>query len=153
MTLALDSSAMIAYLRGEPEGETVRSLLESAQQDAESALVCAHSVNLAEVFYHVLGETGDENLAEAAIVTLQNAGVVVRNDMDDEFWREVARLIHAARGLPSDPANGSKRSNLALGDAFGVCLANRLGGDFVTKDRSEIEPLNDAGLVSALFIR
>lgn len=144
---------MIAYLRGEPEGETVRSLLESAQQDGESALVCTHSVNLAEVYYHVLGETGDETLAEAAIFTLQDAGVVVRNDMDDEFWREIARLIHAARMMPLDPTNLSKRSNLALGDAFGVCLANRLGGDFVTKDRSEIEPLSDAGLVSAFFIR
>ncbi len=153
MILVLDSSAMIAYLRGEPEGETVRALLESARQDAESAAIFAHSVNLAEVFYHVLNQTQSEALAEDAIAVIRAAGVAERNDMDDEFWREIARLIHAARALPSDPANSSKRSNLALGDAFGVCLANRLSGDFVTKDRSEIEPLSDTDLVSAFFIR
>ena len=126
-----------------------------ARNRTPKALWCARTALIWPRFiiYHVLGETGDENLAEAAIVTLQNAGVVVRNDMDDEFWREIAQLIYAARQMPPDPTNLSKRSNLALGDAFGVCLANRLGGDFVTKDRSEIEPLSDAGLVSALFIR
>jgi hypothetical protein len=42
---------------------------------------------------------------------------------------------------------------LALGDSFGVTLANRLDGVFVTKDRAEIEPLHNAGLVDAQFIR
>ena len=147
---------MVAYLLAEPEGEAVRALLESAEADAESARIYAHSVNLAEVYYHVLRDNEtlipDERqaLAEESIAVLREAGVRERADMDADFWRDVARIIHAARALPTP---GGARGNLALGDAFGIALSNRLGADFVTKDRTEIEPVANAGLVSALFIR
>ena len=156
MILDLDSSAMVAYLMGEPEGQSVRAIFESASADNESVKIYAHSVNLAEVYYHVLRAnetlTPDEReaLAQGAIKVLKEAGVRERNDMDADFWRAIARTIQAARALPT-PDGG--RGNLALGDAFGVALSNRLGADFVTKDRTEIEPLADAGLVSAIFIR
>ena len=152
MIAILDSSAMLALLLGEPEGEVVRGVFQSAAGDEEDAQIYAHSVNLAEVFYFILNSR-DEATAEASIALLKAAGLQERADIDAEFWRQIARLIHQARQRPSDAAATSKRSNLALGDAFGVCLANRMGGDFVTKDRAEIGPLNDAGLVSALFIR
>ena len=156
MINVLDSSAMVAYLTGEPEGETVRALLEGAHADSENALIYAHSVNLAETFYHITLAQPDlplperETLAEAAMQILRDVGVVERSDMDAQFWRSIARIIHQARALPT---TAGTRGTLALGDAFGVCLANRLGADFVTKDRSEIEPLEQIGLVSAFFIR
>lgn len=156
MIVDLDSSAMVAYLMGEPEGEAVRAIFESANADNESMSIYAHSANLAEVYYHVLRDNETlapderEALAEGAITVLKEAGVIERDDMDADFWRDVARIISAARALPT-PSGG--RGNLALGDAFGVALSNRLGADFVTKDRTEIEPIANAGLVSAIFIR
>ncbi len=156
MIVALDSSAMVAYLMAEPEGEAVRALFESADADAETISIYAHSANLAEVYYHVLRDNETlppderEALAEDAITVLKDAGVIECDDMDADFWRDVARIIQAARALPT-PSGG--RGNLALGDAFGVALSNRLGADFVTKDRTEIEPIEGAGLVSAIFIR
>lgn len=147
MIAVLDSSAMIAWLNDEPEAEMVEAIL--AQVEEEGAEIYAHSVNLAEVFYHVCQDQ-DEDAAEEAITILKDAGAVERSDIDGVFWREMSRLIAAARQLPK--ASGG-RENLALGDAFGVALANRLGADFVTKDRTEIEPLEGAGLVSVQFIR
>lgn len=149
MTVILDSSAMIAYLAGEPEGEAVRALFGLASDESERLEIYAHAINLAEVFYHVLATQTTET-AEEAITILKEAGTVERSDIDGPFWREMSRLITTARQLPR--ASGG-HENLALGDAFGVALANRLGGDFVTKDRTEIEPLERAGLVSAQFIR
>ncbi len=146
----LDSSAMLAFLHREPEAALVEALLISANEEGEEN-VYAHAVNLIEVYYDLL-RTQTPAEAEAGIETLRLAGVTERRDLDDVFWREIATLIAAARALPPDPTTG-KRSTLALGDGFGVCLANRLGASFVTKDRSEIEPLHNAGLAGATFLR
>ncbi len=147
MIAVLDSSAMIAWLDGEPEGAHVEAIFGAF--DEGEAEVMAHATNLCEVFYHVQIDT-DEATAGAAIAMLRARGVTERADMDADFWQDMARMIATARTmiLPSGAT-----ANLALGDAFGVALANRLGGDFVTKDRTEIEPLERAGLVSAQFIR
>ncbi len=149
MNVVLDSSAMVAWLTGEPEAEAVQALFSVARDESEGLEIYAHAVNLAEVFYHVLSEQNLE-MAEESIALLKGAGTVERNDMDGILWREMSQLIFAVRRMPKAPG---ARGNLALGDAFGVALANRLGADFVTKDRTEIEPLENAGLVSAQFIR
>lgn len=149
MIAVLDSSAMVALLFGEPEGVAVEALFKSANDEGEGISLYAHSVNLCEVFYYVLARQNTE-LAEQAIAQLKEDGLVERNDMDGPFWRDIAHLVITGRGLPT-LAGG--RGNLAFGDAVGVALTNRLGGEFVTKDRTEIEPVEAAGLVKAYFIR
>ncbi len=138
---------MISWLEGEPEGALVEAVF-GAFDEGETE-VTAHATNLCEVFYHVQFDT-DEATAHAALAVLRGRGLTERADMDVSFWQEMARTIAAARRMIRP--NGSNAS-LALGDAFGVVLANRLGGVFVTKDRSEIEPLHDAAMVDAHFIR
>ena len=146
-----DSSAMLAYLKGEPEGILVGRLFKTA-----GAVLVAHTVNLCEVFYNFGPPSIAQNKtnAENALKQLHAVcGVQERNDMDGAFWRDVALLIAERRAMPRDPARPSAVPTLALGDAFGVALSRRLGAESVTKDRSEIEPLHNAGLVKALFIR
>lgn len=147
---ALDSSAMLALLQSEPEAMIVEALLVSANDEGEGR-VYAHTVNLIEVHYDLL-RTQTRAEADAGLQTLRDAGVIERRDMDADFARQIALLIAQARALPPDAQTG-KRPSLALGDAFGVCLANRLGASFVTKDRREIGPLQIAGLVNATFLR
>ncbi len=142
---------MLAYLKGEPEGALVTRLFK-----AEGAIFLAHSVNLCEVVYNFGPPSIKRNRldAENALQRLRQVCLVgERADLDVAFWHDVARLIAERRAMPRDPARPQAVPRLALGDAFGVCLANRVGGEFVTKDRSEIEPLHDAGMVRALFIR
>lgn len=146
----LDSSAMISLLTEEPEAAVVEALLVSANEEAEGN-VYAHTVNLIEVHYDLLRAGTPEN-AEEKMQFLRDAGIIERRDMDADFARQIALLIAQARALPPDSQTG-KRPTLALGDAFGVCLANRLGASFVTKDRSEIGPLQSAGLVNTTFLR
>ena len=149
MILVFDSSALIALLADEDGANQVEALLRSASDEGEGFVFFAHAVNLAEVYWHVLARY-DHATAEAAIQTLASAGIQERGDLDGVFWRDVAALVVKSRQMPK-PTSG--RGNLAMGDAFGIALSNRLGADFVTSDRTEIEPLEGAGMVSAHFIR
>lgn len=139
---------MIAFLADEPEADFVEGLLIQADEEAEGE-VYARSVNLAEVFYDVQTKV-DVARAEAEIQRLLSFGIRERNDLDGAFWRDIAGLISRVR---TETSLQGVRGNLALGDAFGVALSRRLNGEFVTKDRTEIEPLHRAQVVNALFIR
>ncbi len=146
----LDSSAMLAWLRNEPGGALVAAILADPQN-----VVYAHSVNLTEVFYAFGPPSIPANLAnsERGMAALQNAGVIERPDMDGAFWRDVALLVSERRAAPRDPAKPRAVPTLALGDAFGLALARRLGGEFVTGDRAEIAPVQAAGWCAVAFIK
>ena len=133
MAAVLDACAMIAYLRGEPGADVVASILSNP------ANVCyAHAVNLAEVYYYFLN-MADQTRAENAIRDLATDYVHFRDDMDPTFWKSVASL-KAAHGI-------------ALGDCFCLALAQRIGGEIVTSDHGEFDPLVSLGLCPINFIR
>lgn len=147
MALVFDSSAMLAVLRAEPEGDMVQNLLDDADVPK-----FAHAINLCEVLYDTLKNHSAE-VAGEAINALFAEGIEERNDMDGEFWRDVALLIATRRNQPPDPTKTNHKPSLALGDAIGLALARRLDAEFVTKDRSEIEPMEAAGFCRTIFIR
>ena len=137
--IVLDSSAMVAYLSNEPGGELVSSLFQDNEREVG---VCAHAVNLCEVHYH-FSLAYDFAAAEKAIAILKGDGIVERNDMDSAFWRDVAFLIHSQR---------SAKFKMALGDACGLALARRVGGEFYTSDRAELQHVA-AQICPVTFIR
>ncbi len=150
MSVVLDSSAMLALLRGEAGGPFVESFFE--QVDEGDFGIFAHSTNLAEVFYDLIATDG-RTAAETAIRDFKEAGLIERPDLDGVFWRAMAELIAFRRAMKPDPARPDSVPRLALGDAFGVTLSNRLGAAFVTADRTEIEPMVSLGKCDAIFIR
>lgn len=120
----LDTSAVVAFLTGEPGGPRVREVLE---QPVVSYL-CA--VNLAEVF-DVLGRrTGDVDFVERQIDLLLHAGldVVVADET----------LGRAAGQLRAECYRRRSR-DVALADCFALATTIRLGGSLVTSDRSLAE--------------
>lgn len=149
-SVVLDSSAMLALLNNEKGGPLVAALLADVHVTAY-----AHSVNLVEVFYDFGPQGSGENLinAEKAMAALRRANVIERNDLDGEFWRDVAFLIAERRSHPPRAEKPNEKPRLALGDAFGLALARRLNCEFVTADRTEIEPLQKAKLCRAVFLR
>jgi predicted nucleic acid-binding protein len=129
----LDASAMVAYLAGEPGAPVVEALL-----DAPDALCYAHSVNLCEVYYDAL-RSADERRARQTITDLYAAGVIERRTMSRRFWQRVGGL--------------KARGRISLADCFGIALAQELGGEIVTSDHHEFDPLVPLGIVSIHFIR
>jgi predicted nucleic acid-binding protein len=129
----LDASAMIAYLMGEHGGIVVDSLLNDP-----NAVCYAHAINLCEVFYDGLRK-GSESVARQALADLRTAGVIERRDLSQSFWQSVGRLKAQGR--------------ISLADCFGIALAQTLGGEFVTSDHHEFDPLVSLGIVPIHFIR
>jgi ribonuclease VapC len=129
----LDASAMVAYLSGEPGAKAVDRLLTDS-----NAACYAHALNLCEVFYEAIRRT-DARRARQAILDLRAAGVIERRDMSRPFWQRVAG--HKARG------------RISLPDCFCISLAQVLGGEVVTSDHREFDPLVPRGIVPIQFIR
>ncbi len=129
----LDAGPMIAYLQAEPGAEVVLDLL------ADPNTYCyAHAVNMAEVYYHML-RAFDEPTAEQAVADLIADGVKIQENLDTAFWKNLGRL--------------KARGNLSIADCFCIVLTQRLGGELVTTDHHEFDPLVPQGLCPIRFIR
>ena len=129
----LDASPMIAYLRAESGGEVVRSLLMDP-----NAKCVAHAINVMEVYYDFL-RISDGEAAEAAIASLLTDGVVIRDEMDPEFWKDAGRL--------------KVNHKLSVADTFCLALARRLGCELYTTDHHEMDPLVGKNICKIRFIR
>ena len=133
MIYILDASAIVAYIEGESGEVVVTALLSDP-----SATCYAHTINLCEVYYQGIRRS-DARTARAAIDLLFADGVIERRDMNRRFWQRVGE--HKARG------------RISLPDCFCISLAQELGGEVVTSDHGEFDPLVPLGIVPIKFIR
>ncbi|MCI0695703.1 PIN domain-containing protein [candidate division KSB1 bacterium] len=134
MINVLDACAMIAYLRDEPGADVVEALV----LDKTSSCL-AHAVNLCEVFYDFM-RAADENAAHTAIADLESMGLVVREDMDSQFWQEAGKYKATIK-------------KVSLADCFAMALTNRIQADLYTSDHHEFDPIAASGVCSVKFIR
>ncbi len=133
MIYVLDSTAMIAFLTNEPGADVIEDLL------TEPGSAClAHAINLCEIWYQAF-RNGGEAAADQVINLIASIGIATRSDFDAAFWREAVKL------------KGTHRMSLA--DAFGLALTLRVGGEFVTSDHHELDPVAAAGVCPIRFFR
>jgi PIN domain nuclease of toxin-antitoxin system len=107
--IVLDASAVLAYLQGESGADEVAQHLAGARLG---------SANLCEVLSR-MGGSVEASVAEALLLS----GGVAFEPVTVEDARAAA-VLHAAR------------PNLSLGDRLCLALADRLGVDAVTADRT-----------------
>jgi PIN domain nuclease of toxin-antitoxin system len=139
MPSVLDTSAMLAVVRGEPGAGIVLVAL------ARQGNTCyAHEVNLCEVFYVLTREVGEEAATLAQRHLLETAGIVPFANPDREFIWEVGRL--RARIT-------SERLAASLADCFCVATARHFGCELLTADHREFDPVVAMGLRQVTFIR
>ncbi|MDB6017861.1 MAG: putative PilT protein-like [Pedosphaera sp.] len=113
----LDSYALLAFLRGEEGGETVRDLLEKAGE--RNVPLHMTEVNYAEVKY-----------------------VIIRKD-GAEAWKRIAGELPvlpiefhpATRSLADLAAEYKAHYKLSLADAFAAAMAKEKKAELVTGDR------------------
>lgn len=118
----LDSSALLAYLLGEPGADTVQAAL------AESAAISA--VNYAEVLSKLsdLGRDADSAAGEIEQSGLTRGALRIL-PVDEALAREIARLRPISRHL-----------GLSLGDRTCLALGRALRVPVLTGDRAWMEP-------------
>lgn len=132
MNLIFDSSALIAYFRKEPGGSDVRDLL---YDPGNRNLV--HASNLCEVYYDL--HFFSEQTAEAALVTVASLGVIVREDLDLDFWKQAGK--HKA-----------SLHRISLADCYCLTLAQREDAVVITSDH-DFDKVAEQGLCRVRFIR
>ncbi len=132
-TYVMDACALDAYLRDEAGADVVENILLES-----SGPRLVHAVNLCEVYYDTL-RMGGPAAAEKAMANVFGAGVVLRSDMDEAFWRQVGQFKVSP-------------GKLSLADCFALALAVRTGGTLVTSDH-EFDPVAALGLCPVLFVR
>lgn len=121
MRYVLDACAIISLIRKEEGCILIRQVFE-----VEENLCFIHALNLCEVYYDCLrcyGAPQTENL----LTKLTQAGLVIRDDMDIDFWKAAGALKALGR--------------ISLADCFAVALAVREDAWLLTSDRHEFEPL------------
>jgi predicted nucleic acid-binding protein len=121
MRYVLDACAIISLVKNEDGALIVRQALES-----ENNVCFIHAVNLCEVYYDCLRCYGSDP-AEELIAKLIESGLILRSDMDMEFWKAAGKL--------------KSRGRISLADCFAVSLAEREDAALLTSDRHEFEPL------------
>jgi ribonuclease VapC len=112
----LDSFALVAYFRGEPDGVPIKELLHKAAQ-ADKPLHMTE-VNYAEVKYMIIRKNGAEGWEAAAKVLAT---------LPLEFHP-------ATRALADAAADFKARISLSLADAFAAALAKEKKAELVTGD-------------------
>ena len=133
MVAVLDACSMIAYLRGEPGGDVVNSIISNPINRCY-----AHVVNLMEVYYE-FWRADSPRRAESAISDLLSDHIFPRDDIDTAFWKSVGAV--------------KAQHALAIGDCFAIALCQKLKGELVTSDHHEMDALASAGVCPILFIR
>ena len=121
MRYVLDACALLALIKKEDGALSVRQALES-----ENNVCLVHSVNLCEVYYDCLRCYGNDP-TEKLLTDFTEAGLIIRHDMDVEFWKAAGKL--------------KARGRISLADCFAIALAVREEAVLMTSDRHEFEPL------------
>jgi PIN domain nuclease of toxin-antitoxin system len=133
LIFVLDACALIAFLRREPGADLVRDLLRDPNNACQ-----VHAINLCEVYYDIVRVAG-EATAQASLTDLNSVGLIVREDMDSHFWQAAGKL--------------KARGRLSLADCFAVPLTNRVGGELVTSDHREFDPVAAGDICPVRFFR
>jgi PIN domain nuclease of toxin-antitoxin system len=121
MRYVLDACAIISLIRKEEGCIQVRQALE-----AEENICLVHALNLCEVYYDCLRCYGVSQ-TESLLSNLNEAGLVIRDDMDIDFWKAAGAI--------------KARGRISLADCFAVALSAREDAYLLTSDHHEFEPL------------
>lgn len=129
-----DACALIALAEMEEGADLLASFLAS---DDNTCFV--HSLNLCEAYYHAHRSRSKPD-AIALVDGFLAIGLILRDDMDVEFWQAAGDLK-------------SIHKKVSLADCCAIVLANRLNAELVTSDHHELDTLADQGICKILFFR
>jgi predicted nucleic acid-binding protein len=132
----IDACALIALLNRETGYEVVLSILKDAENG--KATVFMHTVNLCEVYYDCLRQSG-ENTADSLLKTIGTMPLKIVDRIDNKLLKETGKI--------------KATEKVSLADAFAAALAIDTKARLVTSDHHEFGPLETKGMISPLWFR
>lgn len=116
--IVLDTSALVAILTGEPEGDDFNRKIASASRTSIS------TANYVEAHIVVKAKLGEAGTGELSLYLHEAGTEIMAVDRDQA---DLARLAYAKYG------RGAHRAALNLGDCYAYALAIRLGAPLLYK--------------------
>jgi uncharacterized protein len=132
-SVVLDACALIAFFNDEPGAEVVAAILD------EVPLVAISAVNLLEIAYDAIRQSGNPYAAYESLQAVGQLPIHIRWDLDRDIFHHAARLKAGHR--------------ISLADAFALALAKTLGAPVVTSDHHEFDTLEQQGITAFIWIR
>ncbi len=131
-THVIDTSALIAYLKGEQGHEIFADLVR-----VEANILAMHAINFCELYYHYRRYDGHER-AELAWTTA-NEIVTMLDPLTEQFVKRIGRW--------------KVEQNLGLGDAIAAATAEEYGCPLVTTDHNDFSAIDTSGALEILWLR
>jgi predicted nucleic acid-binding protein len=137
MNYLLDACALIAVVLAENGSLSVKNLLDKAENGEFSIYMC--KVNLLEVYYGVIRDSGVAN-AEELMRSIDASAIQVVNSLEhDAVFREAGRIKASYK--------------LSLADAIALAYASSMNLTIVTADHHEMDIVEHNEDISFLWIR
>lgn len=133
-SLVFDACALVAFAYDEEGADLLETYLAS---DENTCFV--HSLNFCE-FYYQAYRRSSKNDAARMVEEFLETGLILRNDMDIEFWQDAGELK-------------ASHKKVSLADCCAIALAKRLDAELVTSDHHELDALADLGVCKITFFR
>jgi predicted nucleic acid-binding protein len=133
-SLVFDACALVAFAYDEEGADLLEIYLAS---DENTCFV--HSLNFCEFYYQAYRRSSKHDAAKLVDEFLE-LGLVLRDDMDVEFWQDAGDLKAIYK-------------KVSLADCCAVALAQRLDAELVTSDHHELDALADLGVCKIAFFR
>jgi len=125
--IVFDSFAILSFFKGEKGSKIVQDKIEQVQNGKLSGFIAA--VNLAEIYYIIWREKGEED-AETAAQSIKDWGV---------------KLVSIDENLAKEAGSIKANHSLSLADAFAAAVTKNENATLLTGD-SEFKPLNDLSI-------
>jgi len=133
----LDACAMLAFYDSEEGADVVSGLLDSANRG--EITLSMNAANLIEVYYDRIREIGSEEADDIIRNIYEDSPISIIEELNPAIVREAAYFKAAGK--------------MSFADAILVATARYTDATVVTCDHVELEPVEQQGHISFLWIR
>jgi PIN domain nuclease of toxin-antitoxin system len=128
--LVLDASALLAFFKRNEKGhERVMEIIKDPSNQKE-----VHAFNVVEVYWITSRSLGAAK-AEEYLSTTRSLGIKIVEDMDEEFWKDVAWL------------KATYHPSVSMADGVVLALARRRKSELLGSDSEAFLGLAKAGII------
>jgi predicted nucleic acid-binding protein len=132
----LDACALLALLRDEEGSDIVADAINSANV-GESEIIM-HKANLLEVYYDLYRSIG-ENEAERILAEINKRPIIINPEITNEIFSHAGRLKASYK--------------ISFADSFALAQSIVSGGELLTADHHELDPIEGNEPIRFLWIR
>jgi len=133
----LDACALLAFFDSEEGADVVSGLIDSAERG--EITLSMNAANLIEVYYDRVRKLGSEDADDTIRNIYEDSPISIIEELNPAIVREAAYFKAAGK--------------MSFADTILVATARYIGATVVTCDHVELEPVEQQGHISFLWIR